>query len=109
MGPDEPLNDLQIELPDMGTLNLNAVETTTITGYLNDFMDNIQTITAADTLRLDILNEVKKMSAEEKRQMLLLLLDAFDDSILEKTKVTEKILKINRLKQILGHPKNSAS
>ena len=130
MGPDEldndqirsyiTIDDERIELPDMGTeynneaisaiannseqLYTNAMRMTeaseTITSYIRATLEREQ---------IDILNEIKKMPVDEKREMLMALLDAFDDNIKDKTEVTEKLLKINRLKQILGHPKNSAS
>ena len=112
MGPDD-LQDVigtaTIELPDrVENIDLSNAD------YLNaTMMPGVQTISnwataSLSSYRLNILDQVQQMPKEEKRMMLIMLLDAFDDLIPEKTEAIGKILKVNRLKQILGKPKDSA-
>ena len=55
--------------------------------------------------RIDMIRQIKLMSDEEKREMLNLLLEAFNET--EEPK--EVMTKVNRLKRIVGASKNSAS
>ena len=80
-----------------------------IYSYIQSALSQEELVTTSGNTRIDILNEIKKMPTEEKQEMLMALLDAFDDIIKEKTEATEKILKVNRLRQIFGSSKNSAS